>query len=221
MNKFSEFKKFFFSVLALTLVVPGAYAAVSEVGSGDFGPATILIDFDDFPNGDAPIPGFTVSGAGYHGVQDGSAWGGTSDPGRKTFTIGGPIELTFNARVTRVGFTFGGNTPNDVPFQVRRNGITTGSFNLTSTSGAPDGTTNWYFLGYQDPDGIDSIWFDVEQTSDWVFGIYDLMLDDEPVVATSSTPIPTLSSFSLLLTTLLVGLIGVFYVRRRVNTQSD
>lgn len=200
MKSYPGFLKIILPLALLALFTTSSMAAVTEVDQGAFGPGTVVINFDDYATGNPVIPGITVSGAGYWVVQDGSLWGGTSNPGRQTFTIGGPIEITFDSRMTRVGFVFGGNTANNVPFETRRDGAATGSFTLTSSDGAPDGTTNWYFVGYEDPAGIDSIWFDVEQTSDWVYGIYDLALDDAQV---STEAIPAMSTWSQ---TLLIAL---------------
>lgn len=199
-------------MLFLALVATTAYAAVTQVELGAFDPGATVIDFDDYALGQPPITGMAVSGTGSWLVQDGSSWGGTSNPGRQTFTIGGPIELTFDSRVTRVGFYFGGNTDNDVPFQTRRDGSPTGNFTLISADAAPDGTTNWYFIGYEDPQGIDSIWFDEEQTSDWVYGIYDLTLDDSPV---SENAIPATSNWSIALAIVLFMLFAYGMYRRK------
>ena len=89
---------------------------------------------------------------------------------------------------------------------------------MTNTDGPADGITNFYFVGYLDPDGIDSIWFGEEQVEDWVFGIYDLSLDDSPVTVSATASVPALSSYAVLIITLLVGLAGVFHVTRRVGT---
>lgn len=207
------FLKTFLPAVALAFFSTSSMAAVTEVGQGAFSPGTVIIDFDDYATGNPVIPGITVSGAGSWSIQDGSAWGGTSNPLRQTFTIGGPIELTFDSRMTRVGFVFGGNTANNVPFETRRNGVATGNFTLISSSGAPDDTTNWYFVGYEDPEGIDSIWFDIEQTSDWVYGIYDLALDD---AAVSTQAIPAMSTWSRTLVIALFLLVAYRLFRRRL-----
>lgn len=218
MKKPLTIKHSLLSVLLMACFIPGAFAAVSEIGFEDFSPETVVINFDNYPNGSGPIPGFTVSGTGDAGVGSGSGWG-SSNPGRKTLELMGPIELIFDSRVTRVGFVFGGNTPNQVPFEVRRNGVATGSYTLTNLDGPADGITNFYFLGYEDPDGIDSIWFDMEQVEDWVFGIYDLSLDDSPISSATSA-VPTLSSYAILIFVLVVGLAGAFHVKRRIDTQN-
>jgi hypothetical protein len=198
--------------LTLAFVATTVYAAVTQVGPGAFSPGATVVNFDDYTTGQPAIAEFSISGAGSWSVQDGGAWGGSADPGRQTFTIGGPIELTFNSRVTRVGFVFGGNTPNDVPFETRRDGVATGNFTLESADAPPDGTTNWYFVGYEDPQGIDSIWFDEEQTEAWVYGIYDLTLDESTISA--PTAIPATSSWSIALAIVLFMLIAFELYRR-------
>jgi len=194
-----------------------AVAQPSEVGLDAFSPETVTIDFDDYAVGQPTIPGLTVNAiaAGSWSVGEGSEWGTTSDPGRQYLGIGGPIELIFDERAERVGFYFGGNTANNVPIEIRRDGSSSGSFTLTSVSGPADGVTNWYFVGFEDPDGIDSIVFGEELNSDWFYGIYDLMLDNGEISnEVVFKDIPTLNPWGMIVMTLLLFGVGMAAFRR-------
>jgi hypothetical protein len=82
-------------------------------------------------------------------------------------------------------------------------GPTTGSFAVTSISGAADGINNWIFYGYEDLAGIDRITFGPESNFDWIVGIYDIIYE------TAAVPEPgTLALLG-------IGLFGMGLARRR------
>ena len=110
------------------------------------------------------------------------------------------MELAFSVPVIRVGFVFGGNRSNNVPVDLGFGGPTTGSFAVTSISGAPDGINNWIFYGYEDLAGIDRITFGPESNSNWTVGIYDIIYETAPA------PVPEPGTFGLLG----AGLLGLF-----------
>ena len=158
-----------------------ARAAPRNIDQSAFGPTATVIDFDDFPAPGIPvIPGIssiispTAPAVLLIDPCCPSAWG-SGDPGRQTLTTTN-MEIVFQEPLQKVGFFFGGNQTQSVPFETRRGGVATGSFTLSSISGPPDGVNNWIFFGFEDVLGIDSVFFDFNTigTCCVVYGIYDL-----------------------------------------------
>ena len=167
-----------------------ARAAPIEIDQSAFGPTATVIDFDDFPAPDIPvIPGIisitspTAPAVLLIDPCCPSAWG-SGDPGRQTLTTSN-MEIVFQEPLQKVGFFFGGNRTQSVPFETRRGGVATGSFTLSSISGPPDGVNNWIFFGFEDVLGIDSIFFDFNTIGSCcvIYGIFDLHLTPGPPTA--------------------------------------
>lgn len=168
------------SLFAVVLFPSSLLAAPIEIGLGEFGAGATTVDFDGYATDEPPtIPGMTLSGGSFE-AQGGGDWGG-DDPGRNTLTMD-ELTITFDEPMGRVGFVFGGNTDNTVPFATLNGAVTTGSYTLTSMQDGEFGTENWLFYGFEDPDGITSITFSEETSNGWVYGLIDLTYEERSIM---------------------------------------
>jgi hypothetical protein len=184
-----------------------ATAAVIQVERDDFDPKATTFDFDTVPCGlwTAMIPRTTVENGdipqtpevldiiapSFPAPPGCNFWGPpnnpTSAPGRNAAFVQGGLRLTFADPLLRVGFVWGANIPTSNDFDVIRNNQVVDTFTLVSNPGPPDGVNNWIFYGFEDPLGIDEIFFRVfpnpVPTAPILYGgIYDLILEPITII---------------------------------------
>jgi hypothetical protein len=168
-------------------------AAPIQIAQADFGPSATTISFSVIPHPLPPppvIPGLVFI-CDFCIGEPPSTWDASAPP-FNSLSFGGEMTIKFDTPVKRVGFFFGGNTVNTVPFSLGFAGATTGSYTLrtfgTPFAMPPDGVNNWIFFGFEDPEGIDSLMFDRESSHGWIVGIGELRLERDIEVAAVPEP---------------------------------